>query len=147
MHVTDSIQIDAPIEKVFEVVNDHHIEVWAKTDYDLYYPMERDLDNPVGTTIVQGVRGVKGFAWFYTITAYDKPNHLGLHIDSSTFSANATYSFVTVEDATRLDYSIELSFVSVLARIFSWILMPLMAKGFRQEVTEGLAKFKALAET
>ena len=73
MHVTDSVQIQAPIEKVFEVVDNHHIEVWTKTEYDLYYPKKWDRDNPVGTTIVQGVGGVKGQAWFYTITAYDEP--------------------------------------------------------------------------
>ena len=145
MATTYSVEMRAPIDKVFECVEDtDKMKQWMEGLEETIYTSERDPVNPVGTKFKQRIReGGRVQEYDGEVLAYEKPKHLAVRIGNKHFHAVADYRFSTTVDGTRLDYKCDVTchsgFVKVMAFLFGWF----MKRILRKQMT----KLKALAES
>jgi carbon monoxide dehydrogenase subunit G len=122
-----TLEMNAPIEKAFEAVSDPAKQkIWMEGLEETIYPSPLDSDgNPVGTKFKQRIReGRSVNEYDGEVTAYDKPNHLGVRVGNRQFTVLVDYRFASTDSGTRLNYTADLRFHTVIARVmgvlFSW---------------------------
>jgi uncharacterized protein YndB with AHSA1/START domain len=144
MAVTYAMEVKAPIEKLFDYVEDKDkLPLWMDGLEETVYTTERDPNNPVGTKFKQKIReGGRVQEYDGEVIAYEKPKHLAVCIGNKHFAALADYRFTPTTAGTRLDYSCEITchswFVRVMAVMFGWLTRRILRKQ--------MAKLKELAE-
>ena len=127
MAITYQLQINAPIEKVFDLVDDDDkIKLWMEGLEETIYTSPQDRENPVGTTFKQKIReGGRVTEYDGVVTAYEKPKHLGVQISNSSFAMQVDYRFTSTPTGTRLDYVAEMVdpswFTRLMSKLFSWL--------------------------
>jgi len=104
MKLTYNFEINAPVGKAFEFVNDSDkLKLWMKGLEKIEVISENDSDNPVGTKFRQHIRNGE-------ILEYNYPNLLGVMIESDMFSIHTTYNFESVEKVTKVFYESDINF-------------------------------------
>ena len=127
MVIRRSLDIDAPIAKVFALVDDpERIKLWMKGLEETVYPTPPNRDDPVGTRFKQRIREGRRVAEYDgEVTAYEKPTHLAVRIGSEKFSFDVDYRLSDLGGRTHLDYTAQGSTPGGLAAVgnvlFSWL--------------------------
>jgi uncharacterized protein YndB with AHSA1/START domain len=139
------LDVDAPIEKVFALVDDdQNIKRWMDGLEETIYPEGRDSAKPVGTRFKQRIREGRRVADYDgEVTAYDKPRHLGVRIGNKQFAMQVDYRFHENGTGTRLNYTTEMvqatGFARLMSALFGWFTRRILDKQMR--------KLKELAES
>jgi len=144
MAATYSMDVNAPIDKLFDCVEDtEKMKLWMDGLEETTYVSPRDPANPVGTKFKQKIReGGRVQEYDGEVLAYEKPKHLAVRIGNKYFHAVADYRFTPTQEGTRLDYACDVTchswFVRVMSFMFGWLMKRILRKQ--------MAKLKALAE-
>jgi uncharacterized protein YndB with AHSA1/START domain len=144
MAATYSMEVNAPIEKFFDCVEDtEKMKLWIDGLEETVYTTERDPANPVGTKFKQKIReGGRVQEYDGEVLAFEKPKYLAVRIGNRYFQANVDYRFTPIPEGTRLDCTCEITchnwFVRVTAFMFGWLTKRILRKQ--------MAKLKELAE-
>jgi carbon monoxide dehydrogenase subunit G len=144
MKYTYTLVINAPIEKVFDLIHDpEKHKLWLQGVEETRYLGEYDPANPVGTKFKQKIReGGKVKEYDGKVTAFARPKHLGIRLFAPQFSVQVDYRLTPLDSGTRLDYSAEAHcghwLFRIMARIFSFFMRGILKKQMR--------KLKELAE-
>jgi len=139
-----SVEIKAPIDKVFNCVEDtEKMKQWMEGLEETTYTSDRDPANPVGTKFKQKIReGGRVQEYDGEVLAYEKPKHLAVRIGNKFFHAVADYRFAPTHEGTRLDYTCNVTchswFIRVMAFMFGWLTKRILRKQ--------MTKLKELAE-
>ena len=145
MAITYQMDMNAPIEKVFDLVDDDEkIKLWMEGLEETIYTSPHDRENPVGTTFKQKIReGGRVTEYDGIVTDYQKPTHLGIQIGNASFRMQVDYRFSETPTGTRLNYETDMVNPSWIARImsklFSWLTKRILNKH--------MTNLKALAES
>jgi len=144
MAVTYSMEVKAPIDKLFSYVEDKEkMKLWMEGLEETVYTTPLDLTNPVGTKFKQKIReGGRVQEYDGELLAYEKPKHLAVRIGNKHFQAMADYRFTPTHDGTRLDYTCDVNCHSWIARMMSVLFGWFMKRILRKQ----MAKLKELAE-
>ncbi len=144
MRITYAIEIDAPVEEVFELVETpEKMGLWIDGLEVNEFPPGYDRTNPVGTRFQQGIRESGRLGRFEgEVTAYERLRRFGIRLAGRRFTADVDYRLTPLPGKTRVDYTSEMHFNSLADR--------LMAKAFRH-LAEGIIrnqmwKLKRVAE-
>jgi uncharacterized protein YndB with AHSA1/START domain len=144
MLATYSMDVNAPIEKVFNCVEDtEKMKLWMDGLEETTYVTPRDLANPVGTKFKQKIReGGRVQEYDGEVLAYEKPKLLAVRIGNKYFHAIAEYRFTPTHNGTRMDYNCDVTchhwFFRIMMVLFSWFTKRILRKQ--------MTKLKALAE-
>lgn len=144
MHITYQIDIAAPIDSVFALLDDDdQLMRWMDGLEGTTYPNGKDPANPVGVRFRQRIReGGRVTEYDGAVTAYAKPTHLGVRIGNRSFTMEVDYHLTAGDGATRLDYAAQMveasRFARVMARLFGWLTRRILRKQ--------MTKLKACAE-
>jgi uncharacterized protein YndB with AHSA1/START domain len=145
MICTYSLEINAPAERVFDLIHDpEKHKLWLQGVEETRYVGEYDPANPVGTKFKQKIQeGGKVKEYDGEVTAFAKPKHLGIRLSSPQFCVDVNYRLTPVGGGTRLDYAADVRcpswFFRLMARVFSFFVRGMLKKQ--------LTKLKELAET
>jgi uncharacterized protein YndB with AHSA1/START domain len=140
-----TIDIQAPIERVFELIHDpEKHKLWLQGVEETRFVGTYDPANPVGAKFKQRIReGGSVKEYDGEITAFARPKHLGICLSPPHFSVQVDYRLTPVDGGTRLDYSADLRsrhwFVRLMARLFRFFMRGILRKQ--------MAKLKELAES
>jgi hypothetical protein len=132
-----TIEMNAPIEKAFDAVsNEDKQKIWMEGLEETIYPSPLE-GNPVGQKFKQRIReGGRVNEYDGEVTAYDKPNHLGVRVGNKQFAVQVDYRFTPIASGTRLDYSAEMMFQNWFTRIigivFSWFTRGILDKQMKR---------------
>ncbi|MFQ5613511.1 MAG: SRPBCC family protein [Anaerolineae bacterium] len=145
MKITRAIQINAPLDRVFALVDDEEkLKLWMDGLEETRYLSEPDPQNPIGAKFKQRIReGGRLTEYDGEVTAYDKPHHLGVRIGNNQFGMQVDYRFAATADGTRLDYSAEMVhqtwFARLMGALFGWLTNRILDKQMRRlkELAEG----------
>jgi uncharacterized protein YndB with AHSA1/START domain len=144
MHLTYSMEMRAPVEKAFSLVEDpEKLKLWMDGLQDTTYLNGHDPHNPQGAKFKQKIKeGGRVAEYDGEVIAYQKPHLLGVRIGNKHFAVDVHYRFAAVTGGTRLDYSCDLHKTSLLTWVmgflFGWLTKRILRKQMR--------KFKELAE-
>jgi uncharacterized protein YndB with AHSA1/START domain len=145
MVLRHSLEIEAPIGKVFPLVEDpERIKLWMKGLEETVYVTARNRENPVGTRFKQRIREGRRVAEYEgEVTAYEKPTHLAVRIGNEKFAFDVDYRLTDLGGRTRLDYTAEGSTPGGLAAagnvVFGWLAGRIARKQMK--------RLKAIAES
>jgi uncharacterized protein YndB with AHSA1/START domain len=144
MATTYSVEMNAPIDKVFDCVEDQKkMRLWMDGLEETIYTSERDPANPVGTKFKQKIReGGRVQEYDGEVLAYEKPKHLAVRIGNKYFHAVADYRFTPTAEGTRLDYACDVTCHSRLFKVMMFFFGWFMRRILRKQMT----KLKELAE-
>lgn len=144
MAFTYALHVNAPIERVFGMVDDpEKLKLWMEGLEETIYTTEFDPQNPVGAKFKQKIReGGHVQEYDGEVTAYDKPKHLAVRIFSPHFSVQVDYRFTAEGAGTRLDYSADICayrwYIRLMILAFGWFTRRILRKQ--------MTKLKELAE-
>lgn len=144
MGIQQSVEIRAPIEKVFELVDDpQKRKLWAEGMEDPAFTSDFDPNNPAGAKFKQRIKeGGRVVEYDGEITAYAKNQAIGIRMAGSQFAMELDYRFTATDDGTRVDHAGDVIYTSGFARLmgglFGWFTGRIAAKQLR--------KLKELAE-
>lgn len=145
MAITRTIEIDAPIERVFDLVDKpENLRRWIDGLEETTYLDEPDPASPVGTRFKQRIReGGRVAEYEGEVTAYEKPRHLGVRIGNTRFEMDVDYRFSERGDGVRLDYTATAIPTSAIASVMNVLFGWLGTRIARKQ----LAKLKLVAES
>lgn len=144
MNATFQMDIAAPIETVFDLVDDDEkIKQWMDGVEEISYPDGQDREDPVGKRFNMKIReGGRVADYEGEVLDYDKPNHLAISIGAHSFSMRVDYRFTSIPEGTRLDYVCQplraSFFIRFIGFCFSWLTKRILKKQ--------MAALKELAE-
>ena len=145
MRVVTTVHIDAPLEKVWPLLDeDKNFKLWMPDVIETTYPDGKPAGDPVGARFAQKIReGGRINTYLGEVTAYEPQRLLGVRLgDERNFSTNVTYRLSQENTGTRLDYACDVHLISWLARIMILIGGPMM----RRIVKRHMANLKRVAE-
>jgi uncharacterized protein YndB with AHSA1/START domain len=144
MSLTFAMDVNAPVEKVFDCVDDDQkLKIWVKGLEETIYPSGKNPNDPVGTKFVQKIReGRRVQQYDGEVIAYRKPEHIAVTISNAYFSADVDYRFTDVVNKTHLDYSCDIHcksrFFKIVLLLFGWLNKLILKRQMK--------RLKALAE-
>lgn len=145
MICTYEIDINASRDRVFELIHNPEMHKrWLQGVEETRYIGDYDPANPVGTKFKQKIReGGKVKEYDGEVTAFARPEHLGIRLWSSGFTVQVEYRLSPMAAGTHLDYSADVScsgwIMRLLVRVFGLIARLILRKQLRA--------LKALAES
>ena len=94
-----TIEIEAPISKVFDFINDEtKHKLWLEGLEETIREPGYDRKNPLGSKFKQKIReGKKIEVYDGEVTAYDRPKHLGARVYNKAFSVQVDYRLTKVK--------------------------------------------------
>jgi uncharacterized protein YndB with AHSA1/START domain len=138
MRCTYSLDINAPIDRIFDLIHDpEKHKLWLKGVEETRYVGAYDPANPVGAKFKQTIReGRRVKEYDGEVTAFARPKHLGIRLSSPQFVVDVDYRLSPLAQGTHLDFAADVTCSSrlfrVLAAVFGlftrWILRKQMAK-------------------
>jgi uncharacterized protein YndB with AHSA1/START domain len=107
-----TIEIEAPIGKVFDFINDEtKHKLWLEGLEETIREPGYDRKNPLGSRFKQKIReGKKIEVYDGEVTAYERPKHLGARVYNKAFSVQVDYRLTHVKRITHLEFSSEVTF-------------------------------------
>ncbi|HLS46874.1 MAG TPA: SRPBCC family protein [Gemmatimonadales bacterium] len=144
MNETYAMQIDAPVERVWELIDDReNLKRWMDGLEETTYPDGAVAGKEVGTRFVQRIReGGRVSEYQGVVTAYEPERHLGIRIGNRVFTMRVDYRLAPEAGGTRLDYSALMergsAFVRIMSVLFGWFT--------RRILRRQMARLKAVAE-
>lgn len=142
--ITYMIDIHAPIETVFECINDNEKQkIWMEGLKETRYPEGYDPSNPVGTKFVQKIKeGGRVIEYDGEVIAYDEPKLTAVRIGNNSFSVKAFYELSEIPEGTRLNYRAEMGSANMLTKVMGFLFSWLTKRILHKQMT----KLKELAE-
>jgi uncharacterized protein YndB with AHSA1/START domain len=125
--VSHRLEIDAPIERVFALVDDpEKTKLWMRGLEETVFTTRRSRANPVGARFTQRIRHGRRIAEYDgRVTAYERPHRLALRIGDGRGAFDVEYRLSDLGGRTRLDYTATGSDPTGLARpagaFFAWV--------------------------
>lgn len=144
MRIAHGIEINAPIERVFECVSDDEkAKKWIDGLVSVKYLTRRTKKNPVGAKFRRRfeIRG-RTIEREGEITEYEEPKLLGLRFAGGGPSVDEHYRFEPVKNGTKFNYEADYVFPGLLLKLTSF----LYARSVKRDVARQLENLKALAE-
>jgi uncharacterized protein YndB with AHSA1/START domain len=107
-----TIEINAPIGKVFDFINDEtKHKLWLEGLDETIREPGYDRKHPVGSKFKQKIRdGKKLEVYDGEVTAYDRPKHLGARVHNKSLSVQIDYRLKNVKKVTHLEFTSEVTF-------------------------------------
>lgn len=138
-----SVEIDRPIEEVFEFTNDHVVE-WSLTVVE--DTVIDETPDRVGTTFkcVTESRG-KRLEFRGEVTRWERPHVSAINLVGDSFDIEAAYFFETTADGTRVTQKAVISpkgFLKVVFFLCGWM----MKDATCEEAQKELANLKRVLE-
>ena len=145
MNVVYAVDISAPSDVVFELIEDHRKNRrWMKGILDTDYPNGYNHHNPLGTRFVQSVKESNRVVSYYgLITGYNKPDFYRFIVGNSYLSLHIAMRLYNNHDKTKLVYSAKVIEGTFLARLSCRMFSSISRKIIMQHITA----LKKLAET
>lgn len=145
MAITYSQLIEAPIEKVFELVDDtEKMKLWMKGLEETTYPDGRDPVRRVGTRFQQKIReGNRVQEYQGEVLEYEPPHVLSVRVWSKSFQVVVHYRFSEEGSSTRFDYCCDLTTFNWLARVMTKLFAGVMRRILQKQMQE----FRKVAES
>ena len=121
MKMTYRVNINAPIERVFDYISaPEKQKLWTDGLVNTEYTSQWNEKDPVGTQFKQHlIKGRNKIAYEFQgeILAYEKPRLYAMRIGDQDFSAEIYYRFQEVEGKTRLNSEADMEFQgNIIAR-------------------------------
>jgi uncharacterized protein YndB with AHSA1/START domain len=140
-----SIDINAPIRTVFDIINDSEKhKLWLDGLLETIHEEGYDPTNPLGSRFKQKIReGRKVEVYDGEVTAYKRPKHLGVRVFNAAFSAQVDYRLTSLKKKTHVVFTSEVTFKSVAFRMLAGFSGPMV----RGMLEKQLSKLKELAES
>jgi len=144
MQTEASVEINRPIEEVFEFTNDHVVE-WSTSVVE-----DRVIDQTperVGTTFlcVTETRGTR-MEFQGVVTRWECPHASAINLVGDSFDIDAAYFFEPIPEGTRVTQKAVISpkgFLKVVFFLFGWA----MRKSSCNEVGKELDSLKSVVES
>lgn len=142
--ITYSMDINAPIERVFQFIDEEEkTKLWIEELVGNTYIGTFDPKNPVGAKFKQKLKeGGRIAEYDGEVLAYQKPNLLSIRLGNKMFSVDVTYRLSKIPNGTHIDYICKQTFHSLIARITGTLFSGFMNRVFRKQMT----KLKEMAE-
>ncbi len=139
-----SIEIHAPMRKVFDLLNDaEKHKLWLDGLEETIREPGYDPKNPLGSKFRQKIReGRKVEVYDGEVTAFERPRHFGVRVHNDAFTAQVDYRLKSLKKVTRLDFTSEITFKSVAFRMLANLSRPIVGGILEKQMT----KLKELAE-
>jgi uncharacterized protein YndB with AHSA1/START domain len=144
MKHTYAMEVDAPIEKVFDLIdNPEKMKLWMDGLEDTIYPPDQQAKTGQGVTFKQRIReGARILEYDGLITEYKKPELLAMNVGDQNFTMRIEYRLTALHPGTRLRYSAEGEthtwYGHVMEALYNW---------FTKRITDKhMDKLKYLAE-
>jgi carbon monoxide dehydrogenase subunit G len=140
-----TMDMNAPMEKVFELIHDPEKHtLWLDgVEETRYLEGFYDPAHPVGGKFKQKIReGGRVKEYDGEVTAFTRPKHLGIRLFSKQFSVQVDYHLSPIAAGTRLDYSADVTCNSWIIRVIGALFRPFMRRMVRKQIS----KLKELAE-
>jgi uncharacterized protein YndB with AHSA1/START domain len=131
---TYSMDINAPIERVFDLIDDpEKIKQWMDGLEGTTFPEGRNPDNPVGTKFKQRIKeGSRIQEYDGEVMSYEKPKNLSVKVANKQIAVLVDYNLSPIAGGTRLDYACEVFCFSwiarVMGRLFGWLMKSILRK-------------------
>ncbi len=144
MRYSHSVEIDAPIERVFDLLEDPEKQaLWIEGLEETVFTSRPAGSSPVGARFVQRMRGGRAGAQFEgEITAYEKPRRFAFRIGNDAFAAELDYRLERRERLTTLSCTVTVVNRTPLTRLSG----VLMGPATRRMAKSQLKRLKAVAE-
>ena len=145
MNLTYEMDIDAPVDQVFFLLDDDtQLKRWMEGLEEIIHPDGRDPENPVGTRFIQRIReGGRIGTYEGVVTAYEKPYHLAIRFGNKSFTMSVDYRLSELEGGgTHFAYAAEMVSGSWFTRLMSRLFSGLTRRILNQHMTN----LKGLAE-
>jgi len=144
MKIVCSIEIHAPISKVFEVLNDaDQHKLWLEGLEETIREPGYDPEDPVGSTFIQKIRDGKRLDVYQgEVVAYEKPKHLGVQVSNGGMTAKVDYRLKALKKKTRVEFTSDLQFKSLAFKLLVNLSQPIL-KGI---IEKQLKSLKELVE-
>ena len=145
MNCTYTLHINAPIAKVFSLVDEEkNLKKWLDGLEETIFPEGYDKAKAVGTKFKQRIKeGGRVNEYDGEVIAYEKPSHLGILLGNKHFTVKVDYRFTADGIQTRLDYQAEIIragwFIRFMGKLFSGFSTRMLDKQMK--------KLKELAES
>lgn len=126
MKQTYTMDIAAPIEKVFDLIdNPEKCKMWMDGLEETVYTSDEHQNRGSGTTFKQRIReGAQVVEYDGEITHYRPSEHLAMRIGDGNFTMHVEYTLTPLEHGTRLHYSSEGEvhtwYGQVMEALYSW---------------------------
>jgi uncharacterized protein YndB with AHSA1/START domain len=145
MKIATSIEIDAPISKVFEILNDaDKHKLWLEGLEETIREPGYDPKHPLGSTFVQKIRdGKKLEIYNGEVVAFEKPKHLGVEVSSGGLKAKVDYRLKAHKKKTHLEFTSDLEFKSLAFKLLVTMSQPIL----RATIEKQLKSLKELVES
>jgi len=121
-----SIEIEAPIQTVFDFIHDpEKHKLWLLELVETIYEPDYDPDHPLGANFKQKIReGRHVQVYDGEVTAFKKPSQLGVRLSGKELTAQVEYRLKSLKKVTRVDFTTELTFKSVALRAMATVSGP-----------------------
>ena len=116
-----TIEIEAPIGKVFDFINDEtKHKLWVEGLEETIREPGYNRKNPLGSKFKQKIReGKKIEVYDGEVTAHERPKHLGARVYNKSFSVQVDYRLQKVKNTTRLEFVSEVTFHSLAFKMLA----------------------------
>jgi uncharacterized protein YndB with AHSA1/START domain len=145
MKNTCTVQIEAPIEKVFDLIQDpEKHKLWVEELEETTFERDYDPENPLGAKFTQKIREGKEIQVYHgQFIAFKKPSRLGVRLVNKGLSVHVEYRLKALKKLTRVDFTSEITFKSALLRAMAQLSGPFV----RSLLQKQMDNLKELAET
>lgn len=123
-----TIEINAPIAKVFDFINDEtKHKLWLEGLEETIREPGYDPKKPLGSKFRQKMReGKKTEVYDGEVTSFQRPKHLGARVYNKSFSVQVDYRLKSVKKATELEFITEVTFHSLAFKLVAGLSRSLM---------------------
>jgi uncharacterized protein YndB with AHSA1/START domain len=126
-----TIEIEAPIGKVFDFINDEtKHKLWVEGLEETIREPGYNRKHPLGSKFKQKIRdGKKLEVYEGEVTAYERPKHLGARVHNKSFTVQVDYRLMQIKKVTHLEFISEVTFHNLAFK---------MLAGLSNAVTRGI---------
>jgi uncharacterized protein YndB with AHSA1/START domain len=121
MKNTCAIDIEAPITKVFDFINDENKhKLWLEGLEETIREPGYNSKHPVGSKFQQKIReGKKVEVYDGVVTAFNRPHHLGARVYNKGMSIQVDYRLTKVKKHTHLEFISEVTFQNLAFKMLA----------------------------
>lgn len=123
-----TVEITAPIGKVFDFINDEaKHKLWVDGLEETIREPGYDRKHPLGSKFKQKIReGKKIEVYEGEVTAFERPKHLGALVHNKSFSVQVDYHLKQMKKVTHLEFVSEVSFHNLAIKMLAGLSRSMM---------------------